>query len=590
MTAEAYLRVANIRSQLGQDAQAKQNYRHALQVLRRLAAEFPNDADYRCSLARCLSELAFMSAETAYGPIVDYQPLYFDTIEENEEAFRQAIKLQEKLVAEDPTRADYQWDLAVSYKRLGNHLGGSYNRNDQAEKLVRSAFTICSRLVKEHPTVLTYRQELCDLLGHLGGILMDIGNLPEAERMFRESLDRRKKLVDDFPGQTYPRYCLGWGYQDLATLQARTHRLEAAAENYRQAAEIRAKLAADFPGIRKYQTNLAINYGALAMVWCQMDRFQEAEHAYEKALAVREALARDYPAILDYAWARSGTQTQLGEFVLERGRPEAALALHGQAIAAMKKLLADQPQHMRARRVLLQALEGRADALITLGRLKELEQIYKDLEQHYEQVIKRDPSDHWDWFCLAPLHLQRGDIEGYRRVCREMLARFSQTDNAEIAERIAKTCLIRPDAVSDLGPVQELADRAVTGTKENPFYPWLLLVRGMADYRAGAFENAIARLNKCLSLAGDPRYRLGQTRDPSLAGTAYVFLAMAHKRLGHAMEARHWFDRATQVIQQVGRRTTHSPAPIPAWSNWLRFLLVYPEAEQLVRGHAEARK
>jgi hypothetical protein len=54
----------------------------------------------------------------------------------------------------------------------------------------------------------------------------------------------------------------------------------------------------------------------------------------------------------------------------------------------------------------------------------------------------------------------------------------------------------------------------------------------MADYRAGDFAKAIARLTNCLSLASDPRYRLGQNRDPSLAGRGSAFLAMAHEQQG----------------------------------------------------------
>src|SRR5262245_10302437 len=108
-------------------------------------------------------------------------------------------------------------------------------------------------------------------MGKLGGVFMTTRRLAEAEEIFRESLNRRKKLVDDFPDRPHPRFVLGWGYQDLADLQVRTNRLEEAAECYRQAGEIRAKLAADFPGVRGYQDLLANNYNHLAKVYHGMD-------------------------------------------------------------------------------------------------------------------------------------------------------------------------------------------------------------------------------------------------------------------------------------------------------------------------------
>ena len=138
--------------------------------------------------------------------------------------------------------------------------------------------------------------------------------------------------------------------------------------------------------------------------------------------------------------------------------------------------------------------------------------------------------------------------------------------------------------LGDLGPVLELADRAVTGTEQNIVYDWFLLARGMADYRAGQFANAIDCLNKVLSMNRDTPYRT----DRSLPATAYLFLAMAHHHLGRVHEARHALNQATELMEQpcpfaAGCRFFHYP-------DWLRFQLVRPEAERLVKGKAEPLK
>jgi tetratricopeptide (TPR) repeat protein len=261
------------------------------------------------------------------------------------------------------------------------------------------------------------------------------------------------------------------------------------------------------------------------------------------------------------------------------GRYAEALKLHEETLALRKAKLG--PDHFHT----LGSMSNVAKFYAALGRLKELGQIYKDLEQHFEKAIERDPSDHLNWFYDAPLRLHRGDIEGHRRACREMLARFSQTDKPVIADRTAKTCLLRPGAVSDLGPVRQLADRAVTGTEQHHYYPWFLLTQGMADYRSGDFPNAIARLNKSLSLVHDTRYRC--SHDPTLPGTAYSFLAMALHQVGHTIEAKRALDQATQLMdQQMIARTEN----VHWWAHWLWFRLVYQEAEQLLNGQAEAPK
>jgi serine/threonine protein kinase/tetratricopeptide (TPR) repeat protein len=475
-TANAYLRVAKIQAELGNHAQAKGNYRHALDALQKLAAEFPDHADCRRKLARCLTEMA--DCEVAH-------PLYFDTKEENEAAFRQAIKIQESLVAQDPTRVDYQGDLEKSYADLGFFLREAYRRYDEAERLTNSALTICARLAAERPTDLTYRKEFCDLLGRMGGVFMDTERLQEAEQIFRKSLERRQQLVLDFPGSPQPRFCLGFGYQDLAIFQATIGARQDAEQNFRQAVDVSRKLATDFPGVRPYRNQLYASYNALVHVCSEMGRVQEAETACQQA----------------------------NEF---------------------------------------------------------------------------DPSGYWFWYCDAPLRLQQGDLEGYRQVCREMLTRFSQSDDPYITEATAETCLLYPAAVDDLGPVRQLARRAVTGTEQNHGYRWFLRTQGMAEYRAGRFASAIERLKKALSLEHDTRY----SGDPALTATAYVFLAMAYHQQRHASAARQALDQATQLLEQIERKTAPKKTPLRHWGDWLssnwsdglRFRVVYREAVQLVQG------
>src|SRR5262249_17808487 len=142
----------------------------------------------------------------------------------------------------------------------------------------------------------------------------------------------------------------------------------------------------------------------------------------------------------------------------------------------------------------------------------------------------------------------------------------------------AKTCLLAPAAVPDLAPVLQLAERAVTGTQHHWGYRYFLVSKGMADYRAGHFALAIDRLNQMLSLEREPWY----SADPYLVGTAHLFLAMAHQRLGHADQARRALDQARRIepryTKSGGNKTLGR-----FWNEWLRFHIVRQEAERLVK-------
>src|SRR5262249_8790388 len=142
-----------------------------------------------------------------------------------------------------------------------------------------------------------------------------------------------------------------------------------------------------------------------------------------------------------------------------------------------------------------------------------------------------------------------GKVEGYRRACREMLARFRNTDNPEVADRTAKVCSLAPDAVSDFAPVLALADRAVTGTEKHPYRRWFVLTKGLAEYRAGHYAAPVEWLNRF---------------SPRLNGihwdaTAFAVLAMAKHKLGSAPgaeaaqlagDARAALNRAQAILSQ----------------------------------------
>jgi tetratricopeptide (TPR) repeat protein len=231
--------------------------------------------------------------------------------------------------------------------------------------------------------------------------------------------------------------------------------------------------------------------------------------------------------------------------------------------------------------------------LLELRQLKAAEQAFRELELSYHEALDAEPANPWHWFQAAPLCLQRGDLEGYRRVCREMLARFSDSDDPRIANRTATTCLLVPAAVDDLRPVLRLTERAMTGSGPNSYgrfeqcnsaeigvYScWFLLVKGMAHYRTGHYDDAIAQLKQAHSLGRESRY----FNSRSLTGTAHAFLAMAHHRLGRPAEARQALDQATELLEQPYSKIGWNWNIDLDWDNWLRFYLVHREAETLVK-------
>jgi Flp pilus assembly protein TadD len=104
-------------------------------------------------------------------------------VAEAEKAYRQALQLYERLVAEHPQVPQYRQELATTHNNLGVLLQAT-GRVADAEKAYRQALQLRERLVAEHPQVPEYRQELATTHNNLGVLLQATGRVAEAEKAF----------------------------------------------------------------------------------------------------------------------------------------------------------------------------------------------------------------------------------------------------------------------------------------------------------------------------------------------------------------------------------------------------------------------
>jgi hypothetical protein len=87
-----------------------------------------------------------------------------------------------------------------------------------------------------------------------------------------------------------------------------------------------------------------------------------------------------------------------------------------------------------------------------------------------------------------------GREDDYRRARRELLDRFAASTDRFVAERTGRACLLFPASKDELRMASALIDRAVgpENAPRNWAYPYFLFAKGLADYRAGRFDDAIA--------------------------------------------------------------------------------------------------
>jgi Flp pilus assembly protein TadD len=306
----------------------------------------------------------------------------------------------------------------------------------------------------------------------------------------------------------------------------------------------------------KPDRTLVALYHNLGVILAMQGRDAEAEAAYGSSLAASETvLGKDHPdsasilAHLIYSLRAQRKDEQVRAAEMSRLRIQ--LATVGEAIR-------ESPTKSGLHRChgILLCRAGRFDEAVP----------------DFDKAIELDPEDHWYWFYRGCVLACTGNSEAYRAHCAAMLRQFGGTTDRNIADRTAKTCLLRPDATPDLAGQLRLVDVALAPGGNEDELPWFLLLKGLAEYRQGhdgAAVDWLERSRRSFAGADAPR------------ATVTLLLAMAHRRLGHAEQARGLFDEARGIVERDMPKATVDDLSGDGIENWLICHVIRREAEAL---------
>jgi hypothetical protein len=152
--------------------------------------------------------------QAAYNVAIRLTDLGPPGMAEAEAAYRESVALRTRLLADDPTAIHHQTDLALSRNNLGFCL---QKRNAQREAAVeyRAAVDLRRRVeaVKSFPV---NRRELAQSEHNLGLACRQLADPAEAELAFTRARELRVRLVEENPGDATLRNALAWSVVGLA--------------------------------------------------------------------------------------------------------------------------------------------------------------------------------------------------------------------------------------------------------------------------------------------------------------------------------------------------------------------------------------
>ena len=343
--------------------------------------------------------------------------------------------------------------------------------------------------------------------------------------------------------------------------------------DYARAAELARKAVALAPGDRDAWNTLAValyragDWTGSVRATIESMRLADASDARDWILLAmcqwrlgqKDRARRLLQHTVRWAPAVEDRTEYLAEFVQE------AIALIGRPEAFPTVPLAGSPADPTVYTLVLE-VEPRtawAHALrgVACARLKQWDQAAADL-MHATEI---QPDDRWWWYYEAAARLGAGDTQGYRRVRAEMLKRYHETKEPRAASSICYIGAVLPATPDEADALLRLAELAVSASPENP------RVRGAMNYRAGRYEAAVTDLTRSASVF--PR-----------RGWDWLFLAMAHHKLGHADEARRSLQEAANWIERANQSGMTGAAF--QWMQWYETVEVehiFREAKEQIR-------
>ena len=384
---------------------------------------------------------------------------------------------------------------------------------------------------------------------NLGVALRDKGRLDDAISHYQESIRLDPKSSAS-------------AHTNLGTALRDKHRLDEAIGHFQEAIRLS-------PNSR--DSSLAHNNLATSL--------QDKKQVDEAISHYREAIKIDPEA-------SSAAHNNLGAVLFDKGRVDEAISHYRESIRLDPKASARAHKNLG---LALWAI-GREDEAIS----------------HYQEAIRLDPKGaalahrylgsallarrEWDksadcfrsalesgapegghiWFEYACALLLSGDRKAYEDACAHMVERCGKTPGLR-AYHVARACTLAADAVAEASLPSRLAE---TELKSTPGQFWSLTEQGALLFRAGRVNDSVALFEQSLNAAPAP----------GRAVVNWLWLALAHQRLGETEEARRWFEKATAWLDQL-----HDRMPPRAETefglhlhNWLEAHVLRREAEALL--------
>jgi tetratricopeptide (TPR) repeat protein len=268
----AQLRIGDVRMLQGDLSGALDAYSKSRAIAEKLVVQDPSSAEWQRDLSVSYEKIG--DAQSARGDLDSALKAYLDS-----------LAVAEKLAAQDPGNAAWQRDLSVSFERMGD-VQSARGHPEAALKMHLDSLAIREDLARQDPSSAEWQYDLSVSFNRIGNVQYARGNLDGALGAYEDSRTIREKLAAQDPSNTDWQRGLSFSFVNIGDVQSARGNLDAALRAYKDGLDIREKLASQDPSNAEWRRDLIVSHWRLADLAEQRREEATARRHWRAALAI----------------------------------------------------------------------------------------------------------------------------------------------------------------------------------------------------------------------------------------------------------------------------------------------------------------
>lgn len=321
--AQALGDLGSLYNDLGESLKAIDSLREAIRIEEELVAEFPGNTTYRESLAVHCNN---------FGPLTS-----------NQEALRilnRGLAILQGLREQFPDNNEYAqgWastmiNVAVIKSRTGDTAGSE-------EAMIRAleTFEKIEGTITSDDNTVGLRVQLAIAQANAAIALGD-GTSARSEQLYRSSLASLGKAMEEFPGILQVRTFWANTAHNYGMMLASTGRSDEAIPLFKSSIAVHRQTVANYPDLPANRHSLAMVLHSLGDTLTFAKREKESREYYEEALVLFRKLNEDHPLVFEYPRRAAMSLDRLGQMKLSEGKWPEAADLFTQAVSFMQQAI-----------------------------------------------------------------------------------------------------------------------------------------------------------------------------------------------------------------------------------------------------------